>query len=61
MKNNNKLPGYLSGIQVKNDRPLRTANMNEKVLLIAKILLLCAGCVTVAAAVIYVLSEWLEW
>jgi len=35
--------------------------MNEKVLLIAKILLLCAGCAIVAAAVIYVLSEWLEW
>jgi hypothetical protein len=35
--------------------------MNEKVLLITKILLLCTGCAVVAAAVIYVLKEWLGW
>jgi hypothetical protein len=35
--------------------------MNEKVLLITKILLLCAGCASVAAAVIYLLKEWLGW
>jgi len=33
--------------------------MNERVLLIAKIMLLCAGCALVAAAVIYVFKEWL--
>ena len=33
--------------------------MNERVWLISKILLLCAGCAIVAAAVIYVLKEWL--
>jgi hypothetical protein len=35
--------------------------MKQKVHLIAKILLLCAGCASVAAAVIYVLREWLQW
>ena len=39
----------------------RADNMNEKVLLIARILLLCAGCAVVAAFVIYLLREWLEW
>jgi len=35
--------------------------MNEKVLLIIKIVLLCTGCVIVAASVIYVLKQWLGW
>jgi hypothetical protein len=35
--------------------------MNEKVQLTVKILFLCAGCAGVAAAVIYVLREWLQW
>jgi len=35
--------------------------MNQRVLLIAKILLLCSGCLAVAAAVIFVLKEWLGW
>jgi hypothetical protein len=35
--------------------------MNEKALLVVKILLLCSFCGAVAAAVIYVLKEWLEW
>jgi hypothetical protein len=35
--------------------------MNEKVLLIVKILLLCSACAFVAAGVIYVLKEWLGW
>ncbi len=37
------------------------SNMNETVLLIVKILLLCTGCALVAASVIYVLKEWLRW
>ncbi|MBT8439255.1 MAG: hypothetical protein KJO91_05970 [Gammaproteobacteria bacterium] len=35
--------------------------MNERVLLIAKIMLLCAGCLVLAATVIYILKEWLGW
>jgi len=35
--------------------------MNETALLIAKILLLCIGCVIVAACVIYMLRYWLGW
>jgi len=35
--------------------------MNETVVLITKILLLCTGCAVVAAAIIYVLKEWLGW
>jgi len=35
--------------------------MNETALLIVKILLLCSACAMVAAAVIYVLKDWLGW
>jgi hypothetical protein len=34
-------------------------HMNEKTLLIVKIMLLCSACAMVAIAVIYVLKEWL--
>ncbi len=33
--------------------------MNQRVLLITKIMLLCVGCALVAAAVIYVFKAWL--
>lgn len=35
--------------------------MNEKVVLTAKILLLCTGCAVIGLSVIYVLKEWLGW
>ncbi len=35
--------------------------MNEKVILISKILLLCVGCAVVGLSIIYVLKEWLGW
>lgn len=35
--------------------------MYERSVLIMKILLLCAGCLAIAAGVIYVLKEWLGW
>ena len=34
--------------------------MNEKVVLITKILMLCAACALIAAGVIYLLRPWLE-
>ena len=36
-------------------------SMNDRTVLIAKILMLCAGCALLAAALIYVLKEWLGW
>jgi hypothetical protein len=35
--------------------------MHERIVLIAKILLLCCACAAIAGGVIYVLKEWLGW
>lgn len=34
--------------------------MNEKLVLVVKIVLLCTACLAVAAGVIYLLRDWLE-
>ena len=35
--------------------------MNERLVLIGKILLLCTGCAALGAGIIYALTEWLGW
>jgi hypothetical protein len=52
--NNEEYP--VPGIQFPDPK-----KMNERILLVTKILLLCTGCAAVGAAVIYVLKEWLGW
>jgi hypothetical protein len=50
-----------SGNLVFKSLAFAATHMNEKTLLILKILLLCSACAIVAAAVIHVLEEWLGW